>query len=102
MSSEVPGDPVPSSKRRLNNWKDIAEHLGKDLRTAQRSEVERHLPLNGEGALSLRTRTSSISGRKAWSSARRLNLPQARLALLECVVCPVIVTRISPVRGGRF
>jgi hypothetical protein len=47
---EEPKDPVVSPKRRLNSWKEIANHFGKDLspRTAQRWEAE-GLPIYREG-----------------------------------------------------
>src|SRR6266699_7237426 len=43
-------DPLVSPKRRLNSWKEIANHFGKDLslRTAQRWEAE-GLPIYREG-----------------------------------------------------
>src|SRR5258707_14336679 len=43
-------DPLVSPKRRLDSWKEIANHFGKDLipRTAQRWEAE-GLPIYREG-----------------------------------------------------
>ena len=40
---EVP--PMSSSPRQLTSWKEIAHHLGVNIRTAQRWERERGLPV---------------------------------------------------------
>ena len=37
--------PVPESNGRLDSWKEIARHLGRDVRTVMRWERERGLPV---------------------------------------------------------
>lgn len=52
---------MPDGARELTSWKQIAAHLGVTIRTAQKWETERHLPVHrlpgGHGRVTASTKT---------------------------------------------
>src|SRR5437867_465337 len=74
----------PREALRLTGWKEIAQHLGVEVRTAQRWERERGLPVErsegdrgrvtADGATLDRWRQANISKPKVWTNVRILQV----------------------------